>query len=444
MPNSRNTTITFYLVGGAVRDALLGHASEDRDWVVVGATPQQMVMAGFVPVGKDFPVFLHPVTREEHALARTERKTGPGYHGFACYAAPDVTLEDDLARRDLTINAIAAHATNTSTNAVLSGKCGLKPDLTALIDPFGGVADLQAGILRHVGPAFREDPVRILRLARFAARWPHFVVAPDTLALMRDMVQTGEVAHLVAERVWQELSRGLMEQRPSRMFEVLRACGALAVLLPEMNQLWGVPQRADYHPEVDTGIHTMMVLDMSAQLGASLPVRFACLCHDLGKGTTPADILPRHLGHEERSVELLHQVCDRWRVPRDCRELADIVARDHGAIHRSADFKAAALVRLFERCDALRRPSRFADMLLACECDARGRLGLEQQAYPQRPRLQALLDAALTVNTGQIATRIQHTLPRSELTAHMPMGERIAQAIHVARCDAVAAAMSSS
>ena len=216
MPNSRNTTITFYLVGGAVRDALLGHASEDRDWVVVGATPQQMVMAGFVPVGKDFPVFLHPVTREEHALARTERKTGPGYHGFACYAAPDVTLEDDLARRDLTINAIAAHATNTSTNAVLSGKCGLKPDLTALIDPFGGVADLQAGILRHVGPAFREDPVRILRLARFAARWPHFVVAPDTLALMRDMVQTGEVAHLVAERVWQELSRGLMEQRPSR------------------------------------------------------------------------------------------------------------------------------------------------------------------------------------------------------------------------------------
>jgi tRNA nucleotidyltransferase (CCA-adding enzyme) len=225
------------------------------------------------------------------------------------------------------------------------------------------------------------------------------------------------------------------------MFEVLRACGALAVLLPELNQLWGVPQRADYHPEVDTGIHAMMVLDMSAQLHASLPVRFACLCHDLGKGTTPADILPRHLGHEERSVELLHQVCERWRVPRDCRELADIVARDHGAIHRSADFKAAALVRLFERCDALRRPSRFAEMLLACECDARGRLGLENQAYPQRPRLQTLLDAALTVNTGAIAAHIQHTPPRSEVTAALPLGERIAQAIHAARCEAVAAAM---
>ncbi|MEN9843572.1 MAG: hypothetical protein RLZZ612_1401 [Pseudomonadota bacterium] len=439
MPESGR--ISRYLVGGAVRDALLGHPSQDRDWVVVGASPQHMVDAGFVPVGKDFPVFLHPSTREEHALARTERKTGAGYHGFACYAAPDVTLEDDLARRDLTINAIAAYAIESGDNYRFSSKKGLLPDLTQLIDPFGGVADLQVGLLRHVSPAFREDPVRILRVARFAARWPYFVVAPETLALMQEMVQAGEVHHLVAERVWQELSRGLMEQRPSRMFEVLRACGALAVLLPELNQLWGVPQRADYHPEVDTGIHAMMVLDMSAQLHASLPVRFACLCHDLGKGTTPADILPRHLGHEERSVELLHQVCERWRVPRDCRELADIVARDHGAIHRSADFKAAALVRLFERCDALRRPSRFAEMLLACECDARGRLGLENQAYPQRPRLQTLLDAALTVNTGAIAAHIQHTPPRSEVTAALPLGERIAQAIHAARCEAVAAAM---
>ncbi|MGZ5272455.1 MAG: multifunctional CCA addition/repair protein, partial [Ramlibacter sp.] len=269
-----------YMVGGAVRDALLGLPVNDRDWVVVGATPQEMALAGYLPVGRDFPVFLHPETREEYALARTERKTGRGYHGFAFHAEPGVTLEDDLARRDLTINAMAQDA---------DGR---------LIDPFHGQRDLQARVLRHVTDAFREDPVRILRLARFAARFAQFTVAPETTELMRDMVDAGEVDALVAERVWQELARGLMERTPSRMFEVLRGCGALARLLPEVDRLWGVPQRADYHPEVDTGVHLMMVLDMSARLDASLPVRFACLTHDLGKGTTPESVLPRHIGHE--------------------------------------------------------------------------------------------------------------------------------------------------
>lgn len=290
-----------YLVGGAVRDRLLGRPGGDRDWVVVGATPQQMTDLGFRPVGRDFPVFLHPDTGEEHALARTERKSGRGYHGFTVYAAPEVTLEDDLVRRDLTVNAMAQDEDGT------------------VIDPHGGQRDLADRVLRHVSPAFAEDPVRILRLARFAARFADFTVADETLALMRQMVDEGEVDHLVAERVWQELARGLMEARPSRMFAVLRDCGALARLLPELDRLWGVPQRADYHPEVDTGVHVMMVLDMAARLGASLPVRYACLGHDLGKGTTPADILPRHLGHEGRSVRLLRDVSERLRVPNDCR-----------------------------------------------------------------------------------------------------------------------------
>jgi tRNA nucleotidyltransferase (CCA-adding enzyme) len=427
-----------HMVGGAVRDALLGLPVHDRDWVVVGSTPEAMVAQGFVPVGKDFPVFLHPRTREEYALARTERKTAPGYHGFVVHAAPDVTLEDDLARRDLTINAIAAKPIQTSAGGIFDTK-NPQPDLTTLVDPHGGVADLRAGVLRHVTDAFREDPVRILRVARFAARFGHFTVAPDTLALMQDMVASGEVDHLVPERVWQELSRGLMAPTPSRMLQVLRDCGALKVLLPELDRLWGVPQRADYHPEVDTGTHMLMVMDMAARLNAPLAVRFACLCHDLGKGTTPADILPRHLGHEERSAKLLARVCDRWKVPRDCRELADVVAREHGNIHRCSGLSPAALVRLLERCDALRRPERFAEVLLACECDARGRGGLTEQPYPQRPQLLQTLEMATRVDTKSIAQITTQTSATSTFCTKNS-GERIAQAIHTARVAAVAAA----
>jgi tRNA nucleotidyltransferase (CCA-adding enzyme) len=399
-----------FRVGGAVRDALLGLPVHDEDWVVVGTTPEEMIQAGYLPVGKDFPVFLHPETREEYALARTERKTGRGYHGFAFHAAPDVTLEQDLARRDLTINAIA------------------QAEDGALIDPFGGQRDLQARLLRHVTEAFREDPVRILRVARFAARFTEFSLAPETLELMRAMVQEGEADHLVPERVWQELARGLMESRPSRMFEVLRDCGALARILPEVDRLWGVPQRADYHPEVDTGVHNMMVVDMSARLEGPLAVRFACLTHDLGKGTTPQEVLPKHIGHEQRSARLLKTVCNRLRVPNECRELADVVAREHGNIHRSREFGAAAIVRLLERCDAFRKPQRFEEILLACECDARGRLGLEDQPYPQRQRLLAALSAARSVDTALVAEQA-----REQGLA----GEQIGERIHEARKHAV-------
>ena len=416
-----------YLVGGAVRDALLGLPVKDRDWLVVGASPQQMLDAGYLAVGKDFPVFLHPQTKEEYALARTERKTAPGYRGFAVHAAPDVTLEEDLARRDLTINSIAAHA----DFSVLPADFCIEN--VALTDPFNGRRDLQAKVLRHVTDAFREDPVRILRVARFAARFADFSIAPETMELMRAMVDAGEVDALVAERVWQELARGLMEARPSRMLEVLRDCGALARLLPEVHTLWGVPQRADYHPEVDTGVHLMMVLDMAARLDAPLAVRFACLTHDLGKGTTPADVLPRHIGHEERSVRLLKGVCERLRVPLDCKELAEVVAREHGNIHRCLDFFAAALVRLLERCDALRKPARFAEVLLACECDARGRLGLEESAYPQRPSLLSALQAAHSVATHSIAEHVQFMA-----VSGTNAGKLIGEAIHQARVDAVA------
>ncbi len=402
-----------YEVGGAVRDALLGLPVHDRDWVVVGATPQALVDAGYLPVGKDFPVFLHPQTREEYALARTERKTAPGYHGFTVHAAPGVTLEEDLARRDLTINAMARRADGS------------------LVDPFGGLQDLQAQVLRHVTDAFGEDPVRILRLARFAARFPDFTVAPETMALMRGMVQAGEVDALVAERVWQELARGLMAQAPSRMFEVLRECGALARLLPEVDRLWGVPQRAEYHPEVDTGVHLMMVLDMAARLQAPLTVRFACLAHDLGKGTTPPDVLPRHIGHEGRSARLLQDMAQRLRVPTDCRELADVVAREHGNIHRSGEFGAAALVRLLERCDAIRKPARFEEILLACECDARGRGGLSEAPYPQRVRLRQALEAARSVDTAVVSEAAKATGAQ---------GREIGERIHDARVRAVEAA----
>ncbi len=397
-----------------MRDALLGLPVHDRDWLVVGGTPEAMVAQGFTPVGRDFPVFLHPQTHEEYALARTERKSGHGYQGFTVYTSPDVTLEEDLARRDLTINAIAAPADWTGAEGIF--------------DPYQGVADLQAKVLRHVTEAFAEDPVRILRVARFAARFTDFSVAPETMALMQAMVQAGEVAHLVPERVWQEISRGLMQAQPERMFAVLRACGALAVLLPELDRLWGVPQRADYHPEVDTGLHTMLVLGQAVQQQAPLAVRWACLVHDLGKGTTPADVLPRHIGHEQRGAKLVRQVGERWRVPKECTELAELVAAEHGNIHHSLDLSAAAVLRLLQRCDALRKPERFAQALWACECDARGRWGFEAAAYPQRGRLAQALAVALGVATGPIA---------AQAVAAGKQGAAIGQAVDAVRVQAL-------
>lgn len=374
-----------YQVGGSVRDELLGLPVKDRDWVVVGATPEEMLAQGFRPVGKDFPVFLHPLTQEEYALARTERKTAPGYAGFAFHAAPDVTLEDDLRRRDLTINAIAKSADGT------------------LIDPFGGRADIDARMFRHVSAAFAEDPVRILRLARFAARFADFAIADETRALMRRMTEAGEVDALVPERVWQELARGLMEARPARMFETLRSCGALARLLPELDRLWGVPQPALHHPEVDTGVHVMMVVDAAARLGFDLPVRFAALLHDLGKGETDAAILPRHHGHEARSVVLARGVCERLHVPADCRDLALIVAREHGNIGRIWEMRPATVVELLERADAFRKPGRFARVLDASEADHRGRAGLEARDFAARRPWLAALDAARSIDAGAIA-----------------------------------------
>ncbi|MBB2486662.1 multifunctional CCA addition/repair protein [Mitsuaria sp. WAJ17] len=399
-----------YEVGGAVRDSLLGRPVSDHDWVVVGATPQDMLDRGFQPVGKDFPVFLHPQSHEEYALARTERKTAPGYHGFSVHAAPDVTLEQDLSRRDLTINAMARDAQ------------GL------LIDPHGGQRDLAARCLRHVSPAFAEDPVRILRLARFAARFHDFSVAPETLALMRAMVGAGEVDALVAERVWQELARGLMEARPSRMIEVLRDCGALARLAPELDRLFGVPQPEQHHPEIDTGAHLLLVLDQCAALDAPLSVRYACLCHDLGKGMTPVEEWPRHIGHEGRSELLSRTLSERWRVPNEARELAELVAREHTHVHQSEGFSAEARLRLLDRCDAWRRPERIEHLLLACECDARGRTGLEDRPYPQRERLSADLRRLLALDQAAIS---------ADALARGLKGPSIGQAIRHARLAAL-------
>ncbi|NUT63349.1 multifunctional CCA addition/repair protein [Herbaspirillum sp. C9C3] len=397
-----------YTVGGAVRDGLLGLPVKDRDHVVVGATPQQLLALGFRPVGKDFPVFLHPETHEEYALARTERKTAPGYKGFDFHAAPDVTLEDDLARRDLTINAIAQDEDGT------------------LVDPYHGRADLEARVFRHVSDAFVEDPVRILRVARFAARFADFTVAPQTNALMQRMVDEGEVDALVPERVWQELSRGLMEHKPSRMFEVLRVCGALQRILPELDALWGVPQPEKWHPEIDTGVHVMLVVDWAAAQDFSLPIRFAALLHDLGKGTTPPEIWPRHHGHEARSERLVEQVCARLKVPGECRDLALMTAREHGNVGRCFEMRPDTLVKFFARCDAFRKPQRFLDMLRASECDHRGRTGLELQPFPQAAYLEGALQAASTIDAGAIAQ--QQTQP-----------QRIADAILAARTAQVAA-----
>ncbi len=388
-----------------MRDALLGLTPGDRDHVVVGATPEDMVALGFRPVGKDFPVFLHPRTHEEYALARTERKTARGYKGFTVYAAPDVTLEEDLRRRDLTINAMAL-ATDGS-----------------LIDPFGGRADLDAHVLRHVSPAFAEDPVRILRVARFAARYTGFTVAADTLALMRAMVASGEVDALVPERVWQELSRGLMERMPSRMFLTLRACGALARLLPELDRLFGVPQPATHHPEIDTGDHVMRVIDVAAESRLPLPVRYAALLHDLGKGTTPPEQWPHHVGHETRGADLARNVSERLRAPRECRDLAVLVAREHTMVHRALELRPATLVQLLERVDAFRRPERFEQILAGCEADFHGRADHDARPYPQAAHLRAALAAARRVDAGAIAAQADPA--------------RIAGALHAARVAAV-------
>ena len=395
-----------YVVGGAVRDELLGFAVKDKDFVVVGSTPEAMLAAGFKPVGKDFPVFLHPKTHDEYALARTERKTAKGYKGFVVHASPEVTLEEDLARRDLTINAIA------------------KDDAGKLIDPFNGLADIQAKILRHVSDAFAEDPVRILRAARFAARFTDFNVAPATMILMRQMVEAGEVDALVSERVWQELAKGLMEEKPSRMFDVLRECGALQRILPELNRLWDVPQPANHHPEVDTGVHTMLVVDYAASQNFSLAIRFSALMHDLGKGTTPAEILPQHIGHEERSFNLVREVCKRIKVPNDCKELAQIVAKFHGKLYQSLQMKPSTLLSFLIELDAIRQPARFKDFLKACEADSRGRTGLENCATPAADLMVKVLEAASSIDAGAVAREFSEP-------------EKIKTAVFGARLDAV-------
>ena len=395
-----------FCVGGAVRDELLGLIVKDRDFVVVGSTPDQMEHLNFKPVGKDFPVFLHPKTHEEYALARTERKTGKGYKGFQIHADPSVTLEQDLARRDLTINAIA------------------KDENGHLIDPYGGLDDLKLKIFRHVSPAYSEDPVRILRTARFAARFTEFSIAPETLELMRDMVKNGEVDALVPERVWQEIAKGLMEQKPSRMFEVLRECGALQKIMPELDILWGVPQPEIYHPEIDTGLHIMMVIDYAAKQEFSLPIRFAALTHDLGKGTTPKDILPRHTGHEVRGVDLLKEVSRRLRVPNDCKELAQIVAKFHGKVHQVSKMQPETVLQFLMDTDAIRQPQRFQEFLLVCECDSRGRISFEESECLESQMLMRLLKAVLAVDAGAVAKT--HTEP-----------EAIKQAVFDARLEAI-------
>ena len=398
-----------YLVGGAVRDELLGLSHDERDWVVVGSTPQRMQTMNFRPVGKDFPVFLHPDTHEEYALARTERKTAPGYHGFVFHASPEVTLEQDLQRRDLTINAMA------------------KDEAGELIDPFNGQVDLESRVLRHVSPAFSEDPVRILRVARFAARFHElgFSVAPETQELMLQMVQAGEVDALVAERVWTETVKALAEDRPSVYFEVLRSCGALRALFPELERLWGVPQPERWHPEVDTGVHTMMVLDQSARLTEDVQVRFAALLHDLGKGTTPAEVLPSHHDHEKRSVQLVRQLCERYRVPNQYRDLAVIVAEYHGHYHKIAEMRPDTVLRVLYGIDAFRRPERFSRFLLACEADARGRTGYEDELPPQTARFQACFDAANAIDTRSLTRGLK--------------GQAAKEVIDRARTDAIAA-----
>ena len=401
-----------YLVGGAVRDKLLGLTPKELDWVVVGATPEEMLALGYQQVGKDFPVFLHPQTRDEYALARTERKTGPGYTGFVVHASPDVTLEEDLIRRDLTINAIAEDKDGN------------------LIDPFNGREDLANGLLKHVSPAFVEDPVRILRIARFAARFAKwgFKVSHGTNTLMRKMVANGEVNALVPERVWAELEKVLNEEHPERFFEVLRGCHALQKLFPEIDQLFGVPQPEKYHPEIDTGIHVMMVLQQAAKLSPDPIVRFAALTHDLGKGTTPKADLPKHHGHEARSVELVIALCDRYRIPNDYRELAILTARYHTHCHNADELKPSTMLEVIEAMDAFRRPERFEQYLIACTADFKGRPGYEELEYPQVDRFHKALDAANSVNT-------------KDIVASGLKGEAIREELHKQRISAIKQAL---
>jgi tRNA nucleotidyltransferase (CCA-adding enzyme) len=405
-----------YEVGGAVRDALLGLPVVERDWVVVGGSADELAALGFRRVGKDFPVFLHPRTGEEYALARTERKTAPGYTGFAFDAAPTVTLEDDLKRRDLTINAIA------------------RAEDGEIVDPWSGRADIAARVLRHVSPAFSEDPLRVLRVARFAARFAplNFTIAPDTLELMQAIVAAGEMEALRPERVWQETAKALATQRPDVYIATLRACGALVRIFPEVDALFGVPQPERWHPEIDTGVHVLMALEMAARLSQSEPMRFAVLTHDLGKGTTPKELLPRHHGHEHRSEELLEQLCARLPVPNRFRDLARLVARYHGTVHQALNLKPQTVLRLIADADGLRQPQRFEEMLLACEADARGRKGLEDREYPQAERLRAALRAAKSVDAGQVKA------------ASGLDGEALGKALHDERLRAVKRALGSS
>jgi tRNA nucleotidyltransferase (CCA-adding enzyme) len=405
-----------YEVGGAVRDALLGLPVEERDWVVVGASAEELEAKGYRRVGKDFPVFLHPVTGEEYALARTERKTGRGYTAFAFDAAPTVTLEDDLRRRDLTINAIA------------------RAENGEIVDPWSGRADLEARVLRHVSPAFNEDPLRVLRVARFAARFAPlgFTIAAETVELMKEIVAAGEMEALRPERVWQETVKALATDRPDVYVETLRTCGALERIFPEVSALWGVPQSEQWHPEIDTGVHTLMALRMAAKLSHSETVRFAVLVHDLGKATTPKELLPRHHGHEQRSEELLERLCGRFPVPNRFRDLARLVALHHGIVHKAAELKAQTVLRLITAADGLRQPERFDEMLLACEADARGRKGLEDRSYPQADRLRTALRAAKNVDAAKV--KAERGLD----------GEALGKALHDARLAAIKAALAES
>lgn len=399
-----------YLVGGSVRDELLGRKNVDRDWVVVGSTIEKMRQDGYIQVGKDFPVFLHAETKEEYALARTERKTGSGYYGFECNSDPTVTLEEDLLRRDITINAMAK-----------------SPD-GKIIDPYGGQKDLHAKILRHVSPAFAEDPVRILRVARFAARYSDFNVAPETLSLMREMVTAGEVDALVPERVWQETERALKEDNPQQFFVILRECGALARIFPALDNLWGVPQKKEYHPEIDTGVHTMMALQQAVFFNAPIDVRFATLCHDLGKGLTPKEELPSHKGHEERGVKPIQEWCKKYRVPNDYRDLAVKVARWHLHAHRAAELRPDTIVKLFKGLDVFRNNSVLDKYLQACKADATGRLGLNNKEYPQAEILRRALAAAQDVST-------------QKLVADGLQGPELGAAIDKMRADAIKIAL---
>ena len=386
-----------YQVGGAVRDELLGFEVKDRDWVVVGATPEQMTDQGYKPVGKDFPVFIHPDTGEEYALARTECKTGPGYTGFAFDTSEEITLEQDLDRRDITINAIA------------------KDENGNLIDPFNGRRDLEQKIIRHVSGAFVEDPLRVLRVARFAAQF-NFLIAGETLSLLKDISATDELQTLTPERVWVETEKALQTRQPRHYFEALRECNALAALFPEIDRLFGVPQPERHHPEIDSGVHTLMVLDQAASIAAEPEVRFAALVHDLGKGTTPQQAWPRHHGHEERGVELINGLCDRLRIPKRYRELAVLVSRYHLDCHRINEMKATTVMRKLEGLDAFRRPERFDQFLLACEADARGRKGKEQQDYPQAEIFRKYRAACLTVTASSEDIR---NLKGTEIAEHI-------------------------